>query len=1222
MHLPFPRVPGGRLAKVAAVLAALALLWTLAVGWALPRLLQPRIAAAASEALGAPVAIDKIEIAPWSLQARVLGLTLGPAEAPWLRVAEVMADVSSESIWRLAPVLERLRVREPHLALVRLEDRRFNISPMLDALAKRPPSPPDAEPARFALYNLELADGRIDVLDRVSGAEHHVQALRIGVPFVSNLPSKLAVHVEPLLDATVNGSRLALRGKSLPFSEGVRSSIAIDWQQIDLPLWLGALAPLLPQPLPLTLQEGRLDLALQVDFEKRDEPQPDTLHIGGGATLVQLQAVLPAQGLTVGLERLALSGLELRPFERVARVGAVQLQAPAVGVDLALAPAPAPAPAPPASEGAQPAAPAAASAPASAASGAAAEPGAWQWSVGSVKLADGRVTLRHPAWADGQVLTLASVALQGLDGRADAPPATLALQATDTHGAQLRVDGTLGVAARQVALKVDAQGAKPLPWLAPWQAALPVRLLDATVALQAQAEAGAAGWSLKDGAVQVEGLQLQPLVAPAGVRTGTDKLALARLSVDGVQLRAEAGQPLAAKVARIALGGLDLQAARDERGGLAWLPPASGQAAAPPAADRTLAPQWRIGELRCSGCSVALSDRSVSPAALIAFTRAEFALRKLSGDPAQPVAFELATQAGRTGKGGSVRLRGDVRPQPLALTGRVDIQSLDLSGLQPYLEPHLNLALASGKVSAAGELKLDGNAQQAVTAARWKGRAALAELRTLDKLNDAELVRFRRLGLEEMDVQWKPDAPLVADLGRVALEDFYGRVIINADGRVNLRDIVKRGDEDRSLTTPTAAPEALPAAGAPAAAASAPEAAASAAPGPQLRWAGIKLAGGTVDFTDNFIRPNYSAKLTDIDGAIAALAWNDPQPASIKISGRVDGSAPLEIDGTIHPLGARLATDITATARGVDITRLTAYSARYAGYGIEKGTLSVKVRYRIVDGKLEAENNVFLDQLTFGERVDSPDALKLPILLAVSLLKDRNGVIDINLPISGSLDDPKFSVGAIIVKVIVNLITKAITAPFSLLASAFGGGGEELGYVEFEPGSTALTEASTKRLDTLAKALLDRPALKLEATGRADAVLDEAALRRAHLDRLMRQAKAKSSGDLPDSVKIEPAERTRWLEAAYKAADLKSKPRNLVGLAKSLPPDQMEALLLESAPAGEQALRALADQRGDRVKAYLTAQVPPERVLLTASKLGSEGIDDKGKTTRVGFALK
>jgi len=210
----------------------------------------------------------------------------------------------------------------------------------------------------------------------------------------------------------------------------------------------------------------------------------------------------------------------------------------------------------------------------------------------------------------------------------------------------------------------------------------------------------------------------------------------------------------------------------------------------------------------------------------------------------------------------------------------------------------------------------------------------------------------------------------------------------------------------------------------------------------------------------------------------------------------------------------------------------------------------------------------------------------------------------------------------VIVKVIVNLITKAITAPFSLLANAFGGGEEELGYVEFEPGSSVLSEASTKRLDALAKALLDRPALKLEATGRADAALDEPALRRQHLDRLMRVAKAKSSGDLPDSVTIEPAERERWLEAAYKAADLKTKPRNIVGLAKSLPPDQMEALLLEAAPAGEEALRGLANQRGDRVKAYLTTQVAPDRVLLTASRLGAEGLGDKGRPTRVGFALK
>ncbi len=1196
--------------KLAAILAALALLWTLAVGWALPRLLKPRIEAAASEALAAPLVIESLELAPWSLQARVRGLRLGPAEAPWVQVAELMADVSSESLWRLAPVLERVELREPQVELERLDAQRFNISPLLDALARRPPSPPDAEPARFALYNLRLEGGRVRLLDRVSGAEHRIEGLHVGVPFVSNLPSKLAVDVEPLLDATVNGSRLELRGKTLPFSEGLRSSIDVDWQQLDLPRWLAGLAPLLPQPLPVALQHGMLDLALRIDFERRAAPQPDVLRVSGGATLTRLQATLSGQGMGVGLERLALTGLDLRPFERLARIEAVQLQAPALTVDL-----PALQAAPAAAE------PAAAAVPASAASGAEAAPGGWQWSIGRIALAEGRVSLAHPAWPEGQALDLAAFELQGLDARAAAAPATFTLKAADAQGARLAVDGTLGVAARQLALKAELRDARPLSWLAPWQALLPVKLVDATLALQAQAEAGPAGWALRDGALQVEGLQLQPIAAPAGARAGNDRLALARLEVGGVQLRGTPGQPLDAQVAQVRLDGLDVQATRDESGALAWLPPAAAGGAAPaapPARDAAASPRWRIDELRCGGCSLAFADRGVTPAALLALTRTELALHRLSGDLSRPIGFELASLAGRGGKGGRLQLRGELRPQPLAVKSRIDLQALDLSGLQPYLEPHVNLVLASAKTAVAGELSVEGDAQHAVASLRWKGRAALAELRALDKLNDAELLRFKRLGLEGMDVRWRPDA-LVADLGQIALEDFYGRVIVNADGRVNLRDIAKRGGEDRSLTTPSAAP---PAAVPEAPASAAPAPAVSAGQGPQLRWAGIRLARGTVDFTDNFIRPNYSAKLTDIEGEIAALAWDDPQPAAVKISGKVDGSAPLEIGGTMHPLGARLATDITASARGVDITRLTAYSARYAGYGIEKGTLSVKVRYQIVDGKLEAENQLYLDQLTFGAPVDSPDALKLPILLAVSLLKDRNGVIDINLPISGSLDDPKFSIGGVIVKVIVNLITKAITAPFSLLASAFGGGEEELGYVEFEPGSSVLSEASRKRLDALVKALLDRPALKLEATGRADAAVDEPALRRQHLDRLMRVAKAKSSGDLPDSVTIESAERERWLEAAYKAADLKTKPRNLVGLAKSLPPDQMEALLLEAAPAGEEALRGLANQRGDRVKAYLTTKVPPDRILLTASKLGAEGLGDKGRPTRVGFALK
>ncbi|WP_428424910.1 DUF748 domain-containing protein [Methylibium sp.] len=1236
---------------VIGALAALALVWTLLIGWWLPGFLKPRIEAAASEALGAPLTVEHIELAPWRLEAVVSGLKLGPAEAPWLRVAELRADVSSESLWRLAPVLERALVREPQVELERLTPGRYNITPMLEALAKLPPSPPDAKPTRFALHNIRLEGGRIHIVDRVSRSEHRIESLQIGVPFLSNLPSQVAIDVEPLLDARVNGSHLRVQGKTLPFAEGRRSHVDVSWQQLDVPRWVEAFAPLLPQALPVDVSRGQLDLQLAIGFEQRPAPAAPLLRIAGGATLSQLQAVVPAQGTRFAVERLTVEGLDLQPLERKAVVGSVRLQAPQVELDLprltAAAPAPAgkdrlvladAAPARPAAASAASAAGSAASAPATAG-----EAGGWQWRVDKLELAEGRVLLTEPAWPQGQALAPITLSVSGLDAGAAAPPATLALSLADAQGAKVQVDGTLAVAARSARLKASVAGLKPVPWLAPWQALLPVRVLAADVALQAQAEAGPEGWSVSEGALQLAGLELQPLGAAAPVArkaAAADRLRLSRLEVSGLQLNARAAEPIAARIAAVKLDGLDLEASRSERGVIAWQPPPAEKGTAPAAAAPAPSgppPRWQLGELSCNGCAVTLSDRSVKPAATFGVTRTDLKLRQLDSDPAQSLSFELATQLRH---GGKLRASGTARPQPLALRSKIDLDALDLRALQPYIEASLNLALVSAKASARGELQVDGTAQEAVSLARWRGRVALNELRALDQINQAEFVRFKGLQLDGADASWRP-AAIEADLGTVTLDSFYGRVIINPDGRINLSEIVKRpGDAaPRSLTTanaadaataaPRAASAASAAAAAPAAAASGPVAAAS-APGaagpaaapPQLRWRVIRLAGGTVDFTDNFIRPNYSAKLTDIGGEVSALAWNDPQPATVRISGKVDGSAPLEIGGTVHPLGPRLATDITASARGIDITRLTAYSGRYAGYGIEKGTLSVKVHYKIENGKLEAENNVYLDQLTFGAKVDSPDALKLPVLLAVSLLKDRNGVIDIDLPISGSLDDPQFSVGRIIVRVIVNLITKAITAPFSLLASAFGGGGQELGYVEFAPGSAELSDASRQRLDTLAKALTDRPALKLEATGRADPAVDDPALRAQHLDRLMRAAKAKSTGDLADSVKIEPAERARWLEAAYKAADLKTKPRNLVGLAKSLPPAEMEALLLDSAPAGEPALHALADQRGDRVKAYLTEKVPPERVLLTASKLGTEGIDDKGRTPRVAFALK
>ena len=231
----------------------------------------------------------------------------------------------------------------------------------------------------------------------------------------------------------------------------------------------------------------------------------------------------------------------------------------------------------------------------------------------------------------------------------------------------------------------------------------------------------------------------------------------------------------------------------------------------------------------------------------------------------------------------------------------------------------------------------------------------------------------------------------------------------------------------------------------------------------------IELSNGEVEYSDFFVRPNYNAHLTGVAGSVSALSAS--QTGEVQIAGRVEGTAPVDVRGTLNPFAPQLTLDLTGKATDVDLPPLTPYSVKYAGYGIQKGKLSLEVHYKVDDRKLAATNKLKLDQLTFGERVDSPTATKLPVLLAVSLLKDRNGVINLDLPIEGTLDDPKFSVWGIVVQVFVNLITKAVTAPFALLGAIAGGGGEQLAYIEFTPGHAASDDRSGSRAIVVAASM-------------------------------------------------------------------------------------------------------------------------------------------------------
>jgi hypothetical protein len=443
---------------------------------------------------------------------------------------------------------------------------------------------------------------------------------------------------------------------------------------------------------------------------------------------------------------------------------------------------------------------------------------------------------------------------------------------------------------------------------------------------------------------------------------------------------------------------------------------------------------------------------------------------------------------------------------------------------------------------------------------------------------------------------------------------------------LNLQDLVRPPGAAAAPDTPPAEKPAAPAPG-PAAEAAKPPAVAPVATLPSnLRIGKITLQGGNVNFSDFFIKPNYTANLTGVGGVVTEMT--PEKPGDVELRAKIDNAAPVEILGRVNALAADLFLDIKASAKDIELPPLSPYSVKYAGYGIERGKLSVTVKYLVENRKLAAENNIYLDQLTFGEKVESPTATKLPVTLAVALLKDRNGVIDVNLPISGSLDDPQFSVIGIVFQVIGNLIVKAITAPFALLGAAFGGG-EELAYLEFAPGSAALDGDDVGKLKNLTKALTERPGLKLDVAGRVAPEIDREGLKRTSIDRkvkaqkfddLRREGKAPASAD---AVSVESAEYEKYLRRAY-GDERFPKPRNVIGIAKDLPAPEMETLMLTNAQVTDEDLRVLANARAQVAKEWMVTEgkVPAERVFIVAPKLTAEGIKDKGKPTRADFAVK
>ncbi|HZY58441.1 MAG TPA: DUF748 domain-containing protein, partial [Candidatus Binataceae bacterium] len=594
-------------------------------------------------------------------------------------------------------------------------------------------------------------------------------------------------------------------------------------------------------------------------------------------------------------------------------------------------------------------------------------------------------------------------------------------------------------------------------------------------------------------------------------------------------------------------------------------------------------------------------------------------LKDVSGDLGKPFGLQVD---GALKPAASFKIDGTAVLVPLKASLRVLTKRIDLTPADRYVSGLLNARITRAVLSTDGALELA--IAQDKFRASYRGGATLGNLRMIDKVTNEKFFRCGALTAVGIDAEVGGDQPSF-HVGEVALSDFYTRLILNSNGKLNLRDLVASPQ-----TAPTSLTRAKPSGEAPPAPSAlptpAPSASTSSGPPVDIKLGRIALQGGNIDFTDNFIKPHYSAKLTEVAGKIGSVGTRSTKPAEVELQGQVNASAPIDITGSLNPLAPQAYVDLKAKADGVELSNLTPYSTKYTGYPITRGTLTVDVHYLLENGKLSANNHFFIDQLTFGDRVESPNAINLPIALAVSLLKNSRGEIDVTIPVSGALSDPQFSIGALIFQAFSNLILKVVSSPFTMLASLAGASNQQLDFVEFAPGLATLNPESEKRLATLSQALKDRPALRLGISGRVDPRVDRDGLRAAMVQRAIKTQKVKELRDRGeiadvDSVQLAPDEYDKYLLQAYKKAKF-TKPTNVLGLAKSLPPEEMKKLMLVNTEVTDEDLRELAGARAVTVRRWLSKQVDPVRLAVVAPRFNADGIKDKGKTTRVDLSIQ
>jgi hypothetical protein len=673
--------------------------------------------------------------------------------------------------------------------------------------------------------------------------------------------------------------------------------------------------------------------------------------------------------------------------------------------------------------------------------------------------------------------------------------------------------------------------------------------------------------------------------------------------------------------------------------------------------------QWRgtVHAVDFTNCALHLEDLANSRPAKLDLDDIALSVKDISNVPTTNLTVALSM---RWNTNGTINTAVAASFSPPTADIDLAITNLDLGSLDPYLEPKVNLLILDSKIGLTGAIHLR-TPENELPQVTFNGDARLDDFHTVDGELGEDLLKWDSVRVSGIEANLNPQ---MVSIRQINVDNVFARVVIETNKAINLLTALQPAE--------TNAPAATNASTAPVV----PNKYAALATreidltnAPKISIGSIVISNAGFRFTDRSMTPNVNLAIQQAGGTISGISSEELQHADLNLHALIDNVGPADITGHINPFSGTQTNEVKISVKNMDLTPASPYAGKFAGYRIARGKLNLDLEYKLVGKKLTSKNLITLDQFTFGEKVESPDATHLPVRLAIAILKDRDGKIILDVPVDGSLDDPKFRIGKVVTRAILNILTKVATSPFSLLGAVFGGGGEELSHLDFAPGSAELSADSTNKLDLLVKGLYARPALQLAIAGSIDPTSDRDGLQRIALEKQLRTRKWQSLGTAerttttPDQIVLAPDERAALVKKLFGEAQAAGKitpeivaantnlavaiaqlvSRNLdakkgatllmqmpatstpkpaspaaVTATQSIlapPADPMEVLLLATIPISDDDLQTLATDRAKAVRAYIlqTGKVEAARLFLTESQTG--GVRSDGSRVYLQF---